>query len=105
MVLIVRYVNEDGNYLKDEESYVEVIDTPNETSTLEFSSYIISKEPDNKKDVYTEEDIVVTYVYTKIKTTMQELEIPKTGSKIKNYFYPSIITITASIYIFLRKRG
>ena len=36
---------------------------------------------------------------------MQELEIPKTGSKIKNYFYPSIITITASIYIFLRKRG
>mgnify|MGYP004507734313 FL=1 len=54
MVLIVRYVDEDGNYLKDEESYVKVIDTPYETSTLEFSSYIISKEPDNKKDVYTE---------------------------------------------------
>ncbi len=105
MVLIVRYVDEDGNYLKDEESYVEAIDTPYETSTLEFSSYIISKEPDNKKGVYTEEDIVVTYVYAKIKTTMQELEIPKTGSKIKNYFYPSIITITASIYKFLRKRG
>lgn len=103
--LIVRYVDEDGNYLKDEESYVEVIDTPYETSTLEFSGHIISKEPDNKKGIYTEEDIVVTYVYTKIKTTMQELEIPKTGSKIKNYLYPSIITVMSAIYIFLRKRG
>ncbi len=89
--LIVRYVDENGNNLKDEESYIGVIDTPYETKALVFSCYIISKEPDNKKGVYTEEDSVFLYVYTKIKTTMQELEFPQTGSKIKNYLYPSII--------------
>ena len=92
--VIAKYVDEDGNELALQEGMTGLIDTEYNTHEKDILGYTLKEMPSNKDGVYTEEEIIVTYVYTKNIGTSEE-EVKKIGlesvSSINDAF---IYTIT-----------
>ena len=92
--VIAKYVDEDGNELALQEEMTGLINTEYNTHEKDILGYTLKKMPVNKNGVYTEEEIIVKYVYTKNIGTSEE-EVKKIGlesvSSINDAF---IYTIT-----------
>ena len=76
--VIAKYVDEDGNELALQEEMTGLINTEYNTHEKDILGYTLKEMPVNKNGVYTEEDIIVTYVYTKNIGTSEE-EVKKIG--------------------------
>lgn len=76
--VIAKYVDEDGNELALQEEMTGLIDSEYTTHEKSILGYTLKEMPVNKNGVYTEEDIIVKYVYTKNIGTSEE-EVKKIG--------------------------
>lgn len=76
--VIAKYVDEDGNELALQEEMTGLINTEYNTHEKNILGYTLKEMPSNKDGVYTEEEIIVTYVYTKNIGTSEE-EVKKIG--------------------------
>ena len=59
----IKYVDEDGNKLDNDETITGNVGDKYTTSEKEIEGYVLVKTPTNAKGTYTEDDITVTYVY------------------------------------------
>ena len=73
------YVDEANNTLADSEEMTGLIDSEYTTNEKTIYGYTLKEIPVNKNGVYTEEDIIVKYVYTKNDGTVTENSVVKTG--------------------------
>ena len=76
--VVAIYVDEANNTLADSEETNGLIDSEYTTHEKEILGYTLKEMPVNKNGVYTEEDIIVKYVYTKNIGTSEE-EVQKIG--------------------------
>ena len=75
------YVDEDNHTLASSEVTTGLIDNEYTTNEKTIYGYTLKEVPANKNGVYTEEEIIVKYVYTKNDGTVTENEVVKTGPK------------------------
>ena len=73
------YVDEEDNTLASSEVTTGLIDNEYTTSEKPIYGYTLKEVPANKNGVYSEEEIIVKYVYTKNDGTVTENEVVKTG--------------------------
>ena len=73
------YVDEKDNTLANSEVTTGLIDNEYTTSEKTIYGYTLKEVPTNKNGVYTEEEIIVKYVYTKNDGTVTKNEVVKTG--------------------------
>ena len=78
------YVDEEDNTLANSEVTTGLIDNEYTTSEKTIYGYTLKEVPANKNGVYTEEEIIVKYVYTKNDGTVTENEVVKTGPENVN---------------------
>ena len=78
------YVDENDNTLASSEVTTGLIDNEYTTSEKTIYGYTLKEVPANKNGVYTEEEIIVKYVYTKNDGTVTKNEVVKTGPKNVN---------------------
>ncbi|MBD5134843.1 MAG: starch-binding protein, partial [Lachnospiraceae bacterium] len=88
--VIVRYVDESDNEIKTSKTLTGVVGEDYETAEANIAGYTLKASPENAKGKYTEEDIIVTYVYQK--NDINE----KTGKVIVRYVDESDNEIKAS---------
>ncbi|MGM9881881.1 MAG: MucBP domain-containing protein [Bacilli bacterium] len=77
----VKYVDENNKELATSEITTDVVGNNYVTSAKKIFGYTLKEEPENKTGKYTEEDIIVTYIYTKNIGTSEE-ELNKEGLEI-----------------------
>ncbi|RSU09026.1 MucBP domain-containing protein, partial [Vagococcus elongatus] len=80
--VIVKYVDESGKELAESEELTEKVGIVYETKAKAIDGYELVDTPVNATGTYTEEEIVVTYVYKKAATPIDKEE-PKKDSKDK----------------------
>ena len=73
------YVDENDNTLANSEVTTGLIDNEYTTSEKTIYGYTLKEVSANKNGVYTEEEIIVKYVYTKNDGTVTKNEVVKTG--------------------------
>ena len=78
------YVDEDNHTLASSEVTTGLIDNEYTTNEKTIYGYTLKEVPANKNGVYTEEEIIVKYVYTKNDGTVTKNEVVKTGPKNVN---------------------
>lgn len=76
--VLVKHIDQDGNLLSEEIKISGRVDDEYETKEKEFNDYILKIKPDNANGNMTLEEIVVTYVYEKVKG---KITITKIDSK------------------------
>ncbi|RST91557.1 MucBP domain-containing protein, partial [Vagococcus bubulae] len=64
--VIIKYVDEDGNEIEDSDSISGLIGSYYKTTPIKINGYMVTETPSNFEGTYTEEDIIVTYVYKAI---------------------------------------
>jgi len=93
------YVDEANNTLADNEEMTGLIDSEYTTHEKSILGYTLKEMPVNKNGVYTEEDIIVKYVYTKNIGTSEE-EVQKIGlEEVSSINEAFIYTITYNAVI------
>lgn len=93
------YVDEANNTLADSEEMTGLIDSEYTTHEKSILGYTLKEMPVNKNGVYTEEDIIVKYVYTKNIGTSEE-EVKKIGlEEVSSINEAFIYTITYNAVI------
>lgn len=93
------YVDEANNTLADSEEMKGLIDSEYTTHEKSILGYTLKEMPVNKNGVYTEEDIIVKYVYTKNIGTSEE-EVQKIGlEEVSSINEAFIYTITYNAVI------
>ena len=70
--VIVRYVDESGNEIEPSITLTGIVGADYEIPEVNIEGYILKSNPDNAKGKYTEEDITVTFVYSKNTTPEYE---------------------------------
>ena len=78
-VVTAIYVDEDDKELADSETTRGLIDNKYTTNEKTIYGYTLKEIPENKDGVYTEEEILVKYVYTKNAGKTTENEVVKVG--------------------------
>ena len=92
--VVAIYVDEANNTLADSEEMTGLIDSEYTTHEKSILGYTLKEMPVNKNGVYTEEDIIVKYVYTKNIGTSEE-EVKKIGlEEVSSINEAFIYTIT-----------
>ena len=76
--VVAIYVDEDDNELASSEGMTGLIDNEYTTEEKDILGYTLKEVPSNKDGLYTEEEIIVKYVYTKNIGTSEE-EVKKVG--------------------------
>ena len=76
--VVAIYVDEDDNELASSEEMTGLIDNEYTTEEKDILGYTLKEVPSNKDGLYTEEEIIVKYVYTKNIGTSEE-EVKKVG--------------------------
>ena len=76
--VVTIYVDEDDNELASSEEMTGLIDNEYTTEEKDILGYTLKEVPSNKDGLYTEEEIIVKYVYTKNIGTSEE-EVKKVG--------------------------
>ena len=97
--VVAIYVDEANNTLADSEEMTGLIDSEYTTHEKSILGYTLKEMPVNKNGVYTEEDIIVKYVYTKNIGTSEE-EVQKIGlEEVSSINEAFIYTITYNAVI------
>ncbi len=97
--VVAIYVDEANNTLADSEEMTGLIDSEYTTHEKTIYGYTLKEMPVNKTGVYTEEDIIVKYVYTKNIGTSEE-EVQKIGlEEVSSINEAFIYTITYNAVI------
>ncbi|MGM9876478.1 MAG: MucBP domain-containing protein [Bacilli bacterium] len=76
-----KYVDENNKEIAPSEITTDVVGKNYNTTAKEVFGYTLKEEPENKTGKYTEEDIIVTYIYTKNIGTSEE-ELDKEGLEV-----------------------
>ena len=101
--VIVRFVDQDGNTLAEEQVISGLVFDAYETKAENINGYALSVTPDNAKGTMTEDPITVTYVYEAV----PEPEIPYTGDS-GIYGYISIagaaVALIGVVLLVVRKK-
>ena len=87
--VIIRYVDEDLQDLVENKIITDYVGKSYLTDSLEIDNYELVGIPDNKSGIYTEEDIVVTYVYKHITSSVV---IKYVDEDFKEISSPDVIT-------------
>ena len=77
--LIVRYVDEENKELLESVETIEKAGTSYETSKIDITDYDFVRVIGNEKGKYTDDTIIVTYVYTRKKAKVTDNNITKQG--------------------------
>ena len=102
--VIVKYVDKDGNSLKDNDVIVGKIDEKYEVSRVKISGYNLVNVAGYEKGKFVQEDQVVVYTYEKV----INIEIPQTGQTRIIYILIGTILVISIIsigYIEIKRRG
>ncbi len=101
--VIIRYVDEDGNQLLEEKSLTGKIGKSYQTKEETIDGYVLVKVDGKTIGQYQEEDIIVTYIYTKAATGDIEVLPPQTGVNHNASNLNILILIASLATIFLKK--
>lgn len=110
-VIKIRYVDNNENELLDSIYMIGKIGNEYNTSAKEIDGYVLTKEPNNKTGIFTEETQIITYMYEKEgigKTnTYQEVKLskkipPKTSIDSTNYHTLALLLILVLLGIKLK---
>ena len=102
--VIVNYIDELGNVLLESIIMTDKVGSNYETLPKEIKDYLLLKVEGIEKGIYTEEDIIVTYIYTELgKGGDIEVLPPKTGDSIGYYFISLIVSFVMMLIVSLKK--
>lgn len=79
----VNYLDDKGKPLAQAETLTDYVTKEYKTEEKSFSGYYLSAVPDNASGIFTEEDITVTYIYSKNAIIpVKKIKSPNTGNPI-----------------------
>lgn len=78
----VNYLDDQGNCLAESETFTDYVTKEYQTEEKSFDGYALTAVPDNASGIFTEEDVIVDYIYT-LKDGIVTVEyVDEEGSKL-----------------------
>lgn len=69
--VIARYIDEEGNKLHDDIIYTGEMNTEYKTSSIFIKNYVLKEVDNEETGVFGKENILITYIYSKVKGTLR----------------------------------
>mgnify|MGYP003295996208 CR=1 FL=1 len=101
--VIVNYVDEEGNLLEETVILAGKVGSEYQTEEKIFDDYILTNIEGEIIGKYTEEEQVVTYIYTKIGKGGDVEELPPQTGDNNNFLINTLITLIISISLIIKK--